>query len=158
MKSIYTLIFFITTITFACTTKPKDPNSPSGRPGDLTALIKDPASNSDPISNIGLTKVRFPVWDFDHGEITEGDIVYYAYKFKNVGDAPLLISNAASSCGCTVPKWPDQPINPGESGEILVKFDSKDKPGKQSKVITVEANTEPRKTRLIVRAQVNPKL
>ena len=49
----------------------------------------------------------------------------YEFKFTNTGDAPLIISNSKGSCGCTVPVWPKEPIIPGESNVIKVKYDTK---------------------------------
>ncbi len=66
-----------------------------------------------------------PLFEFaeeshDFGSINEGDVVEHTFKFKNVGDAPLIISSATASCGCTVPEWPKEPIPVGEEGEIAV--------------------------------------
>lgn len=95
---------------------------------------------------------------FDYGTIDEGEIVEHVYKFKNTGSEPLSISNAKGSCGCTVPDWPRNPILPGESGEILVKFNSKGKGkvggGAQSKKVTITANTDPAKTYLTIKGTV----
>lgn len=53
------------------------------------------------------------------GEITAGEKVEYSFKFTNTGTSPLLIEDAISSCGCTVPEWPKEPIKPGQSGYML---------------------------------------
>lgn len=79
----------------------------------------------------------------DFGTITEGDVVYEIFKFKNDGKTPLIITDAKASCGCTVPQIPEYPILPGEVGELKVKFDSKNKRGEISKKIKVAANTFP---------------
>ena len=97
---------------------------------------------------------EFPEEDHDFGTITEGDEVEKVFKFKNVGEAPLIISSAKASCGCTVPKWPKEPIGVGEEGEIMVRFNSKGKPGVQNKTITITANTYPSTSRLKIKADV----
>ena len=78
----------------------------------------------------------------------------YAFKFKNTGSEPLVISDAKGSCGCTVPDWPREPIAPGASGEIKVEFDSKGKGSedgsKQTKKVTVTANTNPTQSYLTI--------
>jgi hypothetical protein len=91
----------------------------------------------------------------DFGTITEGDVVDHVFSFVNEGDAPLIISSATASCGCTVPVWPKAPIAPGEQAEIKVQFNSRSKPGVQNKTVTVTANTYPKVTRLKIKANVN---
>ncbi|HNE30288.1 MAG TPA: DUF1573 domain-containing protein, partial [Saprospiraceae bacterium] len=79
------------------------------------------------------------------------------FKFKNVGSEPLLITNCKGSCGCTVPTWPKEPIPPGATGEIKVEFNTKGKPGRQSKRVTVTANTVPTETFLEIAGEVRGK-
>jgi len=92
--------------------------------------------------------------EFDFGTLEEGEKVEHVFKFENTSTNPLTISNARGSCGCTVPEWPKEPIAPGESGEIRVKFDSKGKKGKQSKTVTITANTAPANTILTITSDV----
>jgi len=96
------------------------------------------------------TTIEFEETTFDFGTITSGEKVNYVYKFTNTGDNPLLITMAKGSCGCTVPSWPKEPIMPGESGDIEVQFNSKGKSGRQSKRITITANTDPAQTYLTI--------
>lgn len=77
---------------------------------------------------------------FDFGKIKQGDIVEHVFKFKNVGNAPLIISNIGVSCGCTTPDWTREPIAPGKTGTITAKFNSAGKMGQQNKVLTIESN------------------
>jgi len=91
---------------------------------------------------------------FDFGTLEEGEKVEHVFKFTNTSTNPLIISNARGSCGCTVPEWPKEPIAPGEDGEIKVKFDSKGKKGKQSKTVTLTANTIPGNTILTINSDV----
>jgi uncharacterized repeat protein (TIGR01451 family) len=74
------------------------------------------------------------------GDIHQGDVVTYVFKFKNTGKAPLVLSNVLVTCGCTAPEWPKEPILPGKKGEIKVSFNSAGKMGAQNKVITVQSN------------------
>ena len=92
------------------------------------------------------TTIQYDQPVFDFGTIDEGEIVKHAYKFKNTGSEPLVISNAKGSCGCTVPTWPKEPVPPGGEAVINVEFNSKGKPGPQSKRVTVTANTTPTET------------
>ena len=81
---------------------------------------------------------KFPVMVFennahDFGVIGPDKKVSYTFNFKNTGEANLMISNAVGSCGCTVPEYPKEPIQPGESGKILVTFSPTGKNGNQQK-------------------------
>ena len=91
---------------------------------------------------------------YNFGNINQGEVVNYTFKFKNVGTEDLLIQSTSASCGCTVPQHTKEPVPPGGSGEIVVRFDSKGKNGQQSPAITVVANTTPKQTRLILRGFV----
>ena len=80
----------------------------------------------------------------DFGDIKQGDKVEHTFKLENTGNAPLVISNVAATCGCTVPKWPKEPIAPGKTAEIKVSFNSAGKMGKQNSVVRIYSNaTEP---------------
>ena len=102
------------------------------------------------------TTFEFEESTFDFGVIDAGEKVSHVYKFTNTGDNPLLIKNAKGSCGCTVPKWPKEPIMPGETGEILVEYNSKGKKGKETKRVTLTANTTPAQTFLTITGEVTP--
>ncbi len=101
-----------------------------------------------------LPTFAFAEESFDFGTINEGDVVDHIFSFTNNGDAPLIISSATASCGCTVPQWPKEPIPVGGSGEIKVQFNSRNKPGIQNKTITITANTYPKINRLTIKANV----
>ena len=72
----------------------------------------------------------------------------YEFKFTNTGDAPLIISNSKGSCGCTVPVWPKEPINAGDSHVIKVKYDTK-RIGAFNKSITITSNAKTDPTKVI---------
>ena len=80
---------------------------------------------------------------YDFGKVEEGEIVEYNFRFKNTGLNPLVIEDAAASCGCTVPEKPDHPIAPGELGFIKVKFNSEHRPGQAHKSITITSTAVP---------------
>ena len=88
------------------------------------------------------TQISFDDTKHNFGTITEGEIVKHAYHFKNTGTNPLLISNAQASCGCTVPSYPKEPIPPGGEGEIVVEFNSANRPGQQNKNVLVYSNAQ----------------
>jgi len=95
----------------------------------------------------------------DFGEVENGSQNPFTFVLTNTGDSPLIIEKAKGSCSCTVPKKPEDPIMPGETGEIEVTF--KPKPSQAGKditqVVTITANTEPRDTKLRIKAKVQPK-
>ncbi len=113
--------------------------------------------NSTPTPTGPLTMIKFEEAVYDFGVADEGAVVKHVYKFKNTGSEPLIISNAKGSCGCTVPTWPKQPISPGGTGEIAVEFNTKGKPGRQSKQVTVTANTNPTDSHLEITGEVRGK-
>ena len=111
-----------------------------------------------PAAPVGpLTNIKYDESSFDFGVADEGTVVKHVFKFKNTGDEPLVISNAKGSCGCTVPTWPKQPVAPGSYGEISVEFNTKGKPGRQSKQVTVTANTNPTDSHLEITGEVRGK-
>lgn len=101
-----------------------------------------------------LPSFKFSVEEHDFGTIKEGDVVEHVFEFVNDGEAPLIISNARASCGCTVPEWPKEPIAVGAKGEIKVRFNSTKKPGTQNKTVTLTANTWPTSKRIRIKANV----
>ncbi|MGO3708328.1 MAG: DUF1573 domain-containing protein [Mesonia hippocampi] len=104
-----------------------------------------------------FAKIEFDKEMHDFGTINEGDVVEHIFKFKNTGDAPLVITSAKGSCGCTVPNPPKEPIAPGAEGEFSVKFNSAGKPNNQIKTIRITANTETGKDMVKIKAFVTPK-
>lgn len=84
-------------------------------------------------------KISFKETTVDYGTIVKGSDGVREFEFTNTGDAPLIISDVKSSCGCTIPKKPDGPIAPGESSTIEVKYDT-NRVGPIRKTITVYSN------------------
>lgn len=77
----------------------------------------------------------------DFGKIPQGKPVSYDFKFTNVGEQPLIISNVESTCGCTVPKYTSTPIKKGETGTITVTFNAAS-PGAFNKALTIKSNAK----------------
>ncbi len=92
----------------------------------------------------------------DFGDIQQGEKVEHLFKFTNAGNQPLVISNIITTCGCTAPTWPKDPVQPGEKGEIKVVFNSIGKIGKQNKVITIFSNSVNGKDQITIQANVIP--
>ncbi|SIS95311.1 Protein of unknown function [Zobellia uliginosa] len=86
-------------------------------------------------------KIEFKSETVDYGEIQKGADGVRVFEFTNTGEAPLIISKVSSSCGCTIPKKPEDPILPGKTGEIQVKYDT-NRVGPIRKAITVISNAD----------------
>jgi hypothetical protein len=75
----------------------------------------------------------------DYGTVEQNGDGLCEFKFTNKGKEPLVLTNVRSSCGCTVPEWTRDPIPPGQSGVIKVKYDTR-RLGPINKSITVSSN------------------
>ena len=84
-------------------------------------------------------EISFEKTVIDYGTVDKGANGVRDFVFTNTGDAPLIISNVKSTCGCTIPKKPEKPILPGESDKIQVKYDTK-RVGFIRKSISVTSN------------------
>ena len=99
------------------------------------------------LAGVGVTtaqnqaKIEFKSETIDYGEIKKGSDGVRVFEFTNTGNSPLVIENVTSSCGCTIPKKPENPIMPGETGEIEVKYDTK-RVGPIRKTVTVYSNAD----------------
>jgi len=100
--------------------------------------------------------MEFEEQEFDFGAVEEGEVVEHTFVFTNTGDAPLIVSNAVATCGCTVPTWTKKAISPGDKGEMLVKFNTRGKPNQQMKAVRITANTQSGRETLRIKAFVNP--
>ena len=109
---------------------------------------------ADP-GSVGVFK--FEELEYDFGTIAEGKVIEHEFKFTNVGEAPLVISNVQASCGCTTPNWTKTPVKPGDEGFVKVVFNSTAKAGVQSPTVSIQANTSPSVSRLRLKGTVNQK-
>tara|TARA_B100001057_G_scaffold214114_1_gene214486 strand:+ start:1092 stop:1646 length:555 start_codon:yes stop_codon:yes gene_type:complete len=107
--------------------------------------------------NLPKTSINFEKEIHEFGNVNVNSENKYSFKFTNTGNEPLKITNAKGSCGCTVPNWPKDAIMPGATEEIDIIFrPSKNQAGrKQTKTVTVTANTNPENTILKISAFVN---
>ena len=101
----------------------------------------------------GGAEITFEKSTHSYGTIENGANGVYAFKFTNNGNEPLIISRAKGSCGCTVPSWPKEPILPGETGEISVKYDTK-RTGPINKSVTITSNAKTPTTVLRIKGTV----
>ncbi len=100
--------------------------------------------------------MSFEVSQADLGDLRQGEKAEYRFEFTNTGNKPLIIQNVISTCGCTVPEWPEKPVMPGEKGVLKVIFDSAGKIGRQNKIITIRSNVPGPDKKLRISAMVLP--
>ena len=120
---------------------------------NTAAVLNESADEA--VASGPTTSIEFVETEYDFGTITEGEEVVHTYTFTNTGSEPLLFTDARGSCGCTVPDWPRNPIAPGGTGEVVVKFNSKGKGGDQNRKVTLQGNTDPAQTFLTLTGKVN---
>lgn len=131
----------------------------SNNDGKLSAdLVNNPASAEGVDAK---TLGELPTMDFsdtlhNFGNMKEGEVATHDFEFKNNGKSPLIISSANGSCGCTAPDYPHDPIKPGQTGVITVKFNSAGKPNHQEKSVTITSNSARGTHMLYIKADVEP--
>jgi hypothetical protein len=101
-------------------------------------------------------QITFENKTIDYGVIEQESDPYRVFKFTNSGNEPLVITNAKGSCGCTVPQYSKDPIGPGETGEIKVRYDTK-RLGKFIKTVTLTTNQGEEKVVLTIKGEVKKK-
>lgn len=118
-------------------------------------IIRNPVSAEEEIDPDKIAVLKPLEVEYNFGTAKEGEKVEHTFKFVNTGKVPLIIKSATASCGCTVPKKPEEPIAPGEEGEIAVTFNTQGKVGPNNKEITIIANTSPPASKLYLKGIVN---
>lgn len=102
--------------------------------------------------------IEFEKIRHDFGKIKEEKgPVEYEFKFTNKGKSPLVITNVKASCGCTIPSWSKEAVEPGKTGYIKAQYNPKNRPGVFDKTLTVTANTEPPTSTLRIHGIVAPR-
>jgi hypothetical protein len=87
-------------------------------------------------------KIKFTKSKKDLGKVKKGDVVSADYEFKNEGDQPLIITNFEVECSCTTVDFPKQPIAPGQSSKLTVKFDTKSAYDRQDRKVVIVSNAK----------------
>ena len=120
------------------------------------ALISTFGFSQEKVSTEKLGKFSFDTEEIDYGKIEQHADGVRVFNFTNTGDAPIVISAAKGSCGCTVPTYPKNVILPGETGQIDVKY-ATDRIGAFTKTVTLTSNaSEPTKVLRIKGEVLNP--
>ncbi len=105
------------------------------------------------VEQSGTPVMTFEATEVDYGVIQQNAEPYREFHFTNTGDAPLVISNAKGSCGCTVPEWSKEPVAPGESSIIKVRY-ATNRIGKFTKTVTLTTNDAEGKHVLKIKGEV----
>lgn len=145
---------FVLALLFSCETAPASaPGNDIATEdlGPVAAMIRNPVdTGGETVDTTNVAFLSFDEVEFKFGDVKEGTVVTHDFPFTNTGSVPLLITKARSTCGCTIPSYPEAPLAPGESGVISVAFDTKNKYGRQRKPVTIIANTYPAMTTIYV--------
>lgn len=157
---------FTLPLAFAWALTACDSNPTAKVPAGTTGVSQEELSAEELISNpntanpqevvvpTDLGVITFTEKTFNFGDIHQGKVVSHSFEFTNTGQKPVIIDNASSSCGCTVPSYPREPVAPGGKGRIDVQFNSTGKAGMVSKTVLVRANTQPNLNEVTITANV----
>ncbi|MGE5447493.1 MAG: DUF1573 domain-containing protein [Bacteroidales bacterium] len=102
----------------------------------------------------GAAKFAFSEEIHNFGSLKAGEVVAYTFTFKNEGTQPLIINSVDAGCNCTEVKLPEQPVEPGQEGNIEVIYNSAGEAGRQLKTIILFSNAEPSPMKLYIKADV----
>jgi hypothetical protein len=120
-----------------------------------STIVNIPVSADGKNEKNRMPKFEFEQTHHDFGKLIQGEKVSYTYKFKNVGDATLVVSAVLPGCNCTVAQFTKTPVAPGENGSITINFNTETKKGMVNSSVTIQANTYPTETKLSFSANVN---
>lgn len=175
MKKNILLVIAILWVFTACDNKAKENTTDETTTSETTGTpgVKTSADGNTTVKNNNMTvsnntnntveksseegpkaDIKFEKTEHDFGEIAEGTLAKHTFNFTNTGKVPLIIKDARGSCGCTVPDWPRNPIEPGKTGEIKVQFNSQGRSGMQTKTVTLTTNTKAGTQMLQIKAKV----
>lgn len=121
----------------------------------LLLLVSSCVNKSEKQAKESGQQIYFSQATFDYGEIKEGSDGIYTIDFKNIGDTPIIVNRVRSSCGCTVPSWPKEPVEPGATGEIKVKYNTR-LTGSFMKSVYVYSSADNSPVKLTVKGKVLP--
>jgi len=123
----------------------------------LTMLALSFNSSAQEVAVESGAKITFDKEVHDYGEVEYDGNGYCTFTFTNTGNEPLILGNVKGSCSCTVPEWPKDPIAPGETGELKVKYNTK-KSGAINKSVTINSNAVNAPVKVIrIKGNVLPK-
>jgi LEA14-like dessication related protein len=124
-------------------------NEPNGK--ELVLKLTGIVLKIDDISKVEVSpRLIFPETQHDFGQVPEGKVVDYTFKFKNNGKSELLIKDVKTSCGCTAALVSSKKIAPGSEGTLRVELDTKNRAGKMSRNVSIDSNDPQEPTKILV--------
>ena len=111
------------------------------------------AQKVEKATNATQAEITFEKLENDYGEVQQGGNGVTEFKYTNTGKVPLILSKVRSSCGCTVPSWSKEPLMPGQSASITVKYNTNNV-GVINKNVTVESNASNNRVILKIKGKV----
>jgi NhaP-type Na+/H+ or K+/H+ antiporter len=175
-KILVFLAFFVSLVSFtyaqttpqpttkpAKTTKSLKSKKSTGKKAPISTAVKSSATTTAPAPAAAAAAptgkgpiATFEKTEVDYGKIEQGSEPLRVFTFKNTGTEPLIISNAQGSCGCTVPTYPKEPIMPGQSSKIEVRYDTQ-RIGGFTKSVTLTTNEANNTRVLTIKGEVSAK-
>ena len=149
---IFRILYQVITLIFACVVLGCSPQNKEEINGSIVHI---PASASGMDDKTRMPKMEFEQTTHDFGKLIQGEKVSFTFKFKNTGNASLVLAEVVPSCSCTVAQFTKTPVQPGEEGTITVNFNTETKKGVVRNSVTVQANTYPSETKLEMTAMVS---
>ena len=119
----------------------------------LGANAQQTKDNKQQTEVTSQAEITFEKLEHDYGEVKQNGNGVCEFKYTNTGSVPLILTKVRSSCGCTVPKWSKEPLMPGQSASITVKYNTSSV-GPINKSITVESNASNPRVRLLIKGKV----
>ena len=104
--------------------------------------------------DIYFTTAEYSSFTWDFGKVKEGDTLSHTFTIKNTGDEPLYIFKVTGNCDCLATFYSSKPIGPGVEDNIIVKFSTRGRSGKQSRTINISTNTDPSEAALVITGEV----
>jgi hypothetical protein len=141
------IIFAVAGVVLGCSSKNKDEVNSS--------MVHIPVTAEGKNDKARMPKIEFEQTRHDFGKLIQGEKVSFTFKFKNTGNAGLVISAVVPSCSCTVAAFTKTPILPGEEGTVTVNLNTETKKGIVNSSVLVQANTYPSETKLELSAVVS---
>jgi len=154
MKGFVKMIFCLAMATLSACNQRDKATTKAGQDQVSPDIINNPATASGTDADKKLPVFSFVETTHYFGTIHTGERMSCEFKFKNTGNAALIISQANGSCDCNVPEYPKDPIKPGEEGAIKVKYNSDGHSGMVSKTVTILSNAIPNTKVLTISAEV----
>ena len=122
----------------------------------LAILLISCAQKNEEGAKISGQELFFTESTYNFGEMMEDGPGTFKIEFKNIGDQPIVINRVRSSCGCTIPSWPKEPVEPGKNGEIEVKYNTA-LTGSFLKSVYVYSTAANSPVKLLIKGKVIPK-